>query len=166
MYFLLGDIFGFLALFFIGFTALFMLFRRQILKRKKNLDLLRRIHIYVSALGGLFLVLHVAYFFTYPVTTAVILGYLAGAEAGVVWLTGTAFLERFRNSLFYHGSLSVAAISMMVIHAASSGSNIPIYVGYGVLAITPILVLFRALRHAKKVVNELAPARLTPRPLK
>ena len=117
MLLLLGDIFGAFALTFIILTAALMLLRRRILKYTKNLDLLRRLHIYVSTLGGLFLVLHVAYFITYPLTTAVLLGYVSATMAGVVWITGTAFLERFKDSLFYHGSLSLAAISMMVIHA-------------------------------------------------
>jgi hypothetical protein len=155
MDFLLGDIFGLLALFFIGFTAIFILLRKQVLKHTRNLNLLRKIHITFSALGGLFLVLHVAYFVSYPITLAVILGYAATAEAVVVWLTGTAFLERYRDSLFYHGSLSFAAISMMVIHAVSSGSNIPLYLGLIILGITSILVSQRAWGHAKKILKEI-----------
>jgi hypothetical protein len=162
MLLLLGDIFGALALVFIVLTAALMLLRRRILKYTKNLDLLRRVHIYVSTLGGLFLVLHVAYFITYPLTTAVLLGYISATIAGVVWITGTAFLERFKDSLFYHGSLSLAAISMMVIHAASSSTNIPLLIVYVVLGFTTFFVLFKAVGHAKKVFKELAPRAIKP----
>jgi len=163
MLLLLGDIFGAFALAFIGLTAILMLLRKRILKYTKNLDLLRRSHIYVSTLGGLFLVLHVAYFVTYPMTTAVLLGYISATIAGVVWITGTAFLERFKDSLFYHGSLSLAAISMMVIHAASSSTNIPLLLVYVVLGLTTLFVLIKTMSHARKVFNELSPK--APRPV-
>ncbi len=146
-----GDIFGYLALVFIIFTAVFMLGRKRLLKYTRNLDLLRKIHILFSLLGGLFLTLHVAYFIAYPLTSAVMLGYVSAAVAGVVWVTGTAFLERFRDSLFYHGTLSLAAISMMVIHAASAGINIPISISYIVLALTSSIMIVKAYEHAGKI---------------
>lgn len=148
-----GDIFGFLALGFIGFTSVFMLIRKKLLKLTKNLELLRKIHIYIAGLGGMFLVLHVAYFITWPLTTAIVLGYVSAAMAGAVWLTGTAFLERFRYSLFYHGSLSFAAISLMVIHAAGAALNFPIIFAYGVLLLATVAVIYKALRHTKKTLK-------------
>ncbi len=154
---MLGDIFGILALILISFTAVFMLIRRSLLKLTKKLELLRKIHIYAATLGGLFLVLHVAYFISYPLSDAIVLGYVAAAAAGIVWITGTAFLERFKDTLFYHSSLSLVAISLMVIHSASSASNIPLDLVYVVLAVTSIIVLVKALGHAKKVANELVP---------
>jgi hypothetical protein len=157
--FLPGDIFGILALILISFTAVFMLFRRTLLKLTKKLDILRKIHIYAGTLGGFFLVLHVAYFISYPLSDAIVLGYIAAAAAAVVWITGTAFLERFKDTLFYHGSISLAAISLMVIHAASSGSNIPSELAYAALGITSIVVLVKALGHAKKVAKEIIPAK-------
>ena len=45
MLILLGDIFGFIALVFVIFTATFMLIRRRLLKYTKNLNLLRKVHI-------------------------------------------------------------------------------------------------------------------------
>ena len=125
IYILPGDIFGFLALIFISATALFMLARKRILRYSRNLDLLRRIHVFVAVLGGLFLILHVAYYITYPITSPIILGYVSTGVAAVVWLTGMAFLERFKDTLFYHGSLSFAAISLIIIHAMSAGINLP-----------------------------------------
>lgn len=130
-----------------------MLIRKRLLKYTKNLELLRRIHIYASALGGLFLILHVAYFITYPVTTAVVLGYVSAAVAGTVWIMGTAFLERFKDSLFYHGSLSLAAISLMFIHAASSGINIPVYFALAVLLLNTGVALYKASQHAHKLLK-------------
>ncbi len=148
-----GDVLGILALGFIGFTAVFMLLRRKMLKYTKNLDLLRRIHIYASTLGGLFLILHVAYFVTWPLTTAIILGYISAAIAGVVWLTGAAFLERFRDSLFFHGTLSLAAISLMVIHAGSAGVNFPLFFTLGILLSTTLVVAYKASQHADKTLK-------------
>lgn len=153
MIILLGDIFGFLALGFIIFTAIFMLFRRKLLKHTKNLELLRRTHIYVATAGGFFLVLHAAYFVAWPLTVGIVLGYISAAVATVVWLTGTAFLEKFRDSLFFHGSLSMAAISLMVIHAAGAGINFPILVAYGVILLTTLVVIYKASQHTSKTLK-------------
>jgi hypothetical protein len=148
-----GDIFGYLALIFIIFTGVFMLGRKRLLRYTRNLELLRKIHILCSLLGGLFLVLHVAYFVTYPITNAVMLGYVSAAVAGVVWVMGTAFLERFKDTLFYHGTLSLASIAMMVIHATSAGINIPISVSYIVLALTSSIMLVKAYEHVGKILK-------------
>ena len=151
--FLPGDIFGIIALILISFTSVFMLVRKMVLKYTKNLDLLRRVHIYAATLGGLFLILHVAYFISYPVTMAVILGYISAAVAGVVWITGTAFLERFRDSLFYHGTLSLAGISLMVIHSSASGINIPAYFAYAVLIAAVAVTLYKAAHHTDRLLK-------------
>jgi len=148
-----GDIFGLLALFFIGFTAVLMIARKKILRYTKNLDLLRKVHIYASTLGGLFLVLHVAYFISYPITDPILIGYVSAAVAGVVWLTGTAFLERFRDTLFYHSSLSLSAVSLMVVHAASAGINIPIDFAYAAITLTIAVVLYKASQHTRKILK-------------
>ena len=47
---MLGDVFGLLALALISATAVLMLLRRRILKRFKNLDLMRRVGISRSQL--------------------------------------------------------------------------------------------------------------------
>jgi hypothetical protein len=148
---LLGDIFGLLALALISATAVLMLLRRQILKRFKNLDLIRRLHIGVASLAGLFLVLHVAYFFSYPITLEVFLGYVSAAIALVVWMTGTAFLERFRDSLYFHGTLSLSAIALIVIHSASAGFNVPFAVAEVVLAGTTAVAIFKTLQYVGKL---------------
>ncbi len=153
LYILPGDIFGFLALIFITATAIFMLARKRILKYSRNLDLLRRIHVYIAVLGGLFLILHVAYYITWPITSPIILGYVATGVAAVVWLTGMAFLERFKDTLFYHGSLSFAAISLIVIHAMSAGINLPVVIVYVVLALTSSAAILKASQHADNVLK-------------
>ncbi len=136
-----------------------MLIRRTLLRFSRNLELLRKIHMYAATLGGLFLVLHVAYFISYPYSDAIVLGYAAAVVAAVVWVTGSAFLERFKDSLFYHGSLSLVAISLMVIHSASAGSNIPVILAYLALGLTSLVVLAKALGHGIKVAAQLAPAK-------
>ena len=144
---MLGDVFGLLALAMISATAVFMLLRRRILKRSKNLDLLRRIHVAIAGLGGLFLVLHVAYFITWPVNVEILLGYLSATLALVVWATGTAFLERFRDSLYFHGTLSLSAISLMVIHSAAAGLNVPFAFGEAVLGGTTVVAIYKATQY-------------------
>jgi hypothetical protein len=148
---MLGDVFGLLALALISATAVMMLLRKRILKRFRNLDLLRRIHMATAGLGGLFLVLHVAYFVTWPVSLEILLGYLSATLALVVWVTGTAFLERFRDSLYFHGTLSLSAISLMVIHSASAGLNVPFAFAEVVLGGTSIVAVYKTTEYIGKM---------------
>jgi hypothetical protein len=148
---MLGDIFGLLALAFISATAVLMLLRRRILKRFKNLELLRRVHIAVASGGGLFLILHVAYFITWPLNIEILLGYLSATLALVVWLTGTAFLERFRDSLYFHGTLSLSAISLMVIHSAAAGLNVPFAIAEVVLGGTTLVAIYKTTEYVGKL---------------
>jgi hypothetical protein len=148
---MLGDIFGLLAIALISATAVLMLMRKRILKRFKNLELLRRVHIGVASLGGLFLVLHVAYFVSYPLSLEIFLGYLSATLALVVWLTGTAFLERFRDSLYFHGTLSLSAISLMVIHSAAAGLNFPFAFAEVVLGGTTAVAVYKTTRYIGKM---------------
>jgi hypothetical protein len=148
---MLGDVFGLLAVSLIGATAVFMLLRRQILKRFKNLELMRRVHIAVAGMGGLFLILHVAYFISYPINLGVLLGYVSASLALVVWLTGTAFLERFKDSLYFHGTLSLSAISLMVIHSAAAGLNISFALAEVVLVGTTATAAYKASRYIGKM---------------
>ncbi len=148
---MLGDVFGLLALALISATAVLMLFRRRILKRFKNLELMRRAHITVAALGGLFLVLHVAYFITWPLNVEILLGYVSATLALVVWLTGTAFLERFRDSLYFHGTLSLSAISLMVIHSAAAGLNVPFALAEAVLIATTGVAVYKTTQYVGKM---------------
>jgi len=148
---MLGDVFGILALALISATAVFMLFRRKILKRFKNLELLRRVHIAIAGLGGLFLVLHVAYFITWPLNVEILLGYISATLALVVWLTGTAFLERFRDSLYFHGTLSLSAISLMVIHSSAAGLNVPFAFAEVVLGGTTVVAVYKTTQYVGKI---------------
>lgn len=152
MLILLGDVFGLIALALVIFTASFMLIRRRLLKYTKNLNLLRRVHIYAATAAGLFIVLHVAYFFSYPVTDAVLLGYCSAALAVFVWVTGTAFLERLRDSLFYHGTMSLSTIGLMVVHSAGAGVNIPVAIAAVTLVVVASISSVKAWDHLSKVV--------------
>ena len=148
---LLGDVFGIAAILLIGVTAVFMLLRRQILKRFKNLELLRRVHIAVAGFAGLFLILHVAYFISYPMTVEILLGYISAGLAFVVWLTGTAFLERFRDSLYFHGTLSLSAISLMVVHSSAAGLNVPFALAEVILVGTTGVAIFKTTQYIGKL---------------
>lgn len=150
---LLGDVFGYVALAFVIFTASFMLVRRRLLRLTKNLNLLRKVHVYAATLAGLFIILHVAYFVSWPLTLAVLSGYASAALAAVVWITGTAFLERFRDSLFYHGTMSFATVALITVHAAGAGLNIPVGVAVVVLAAVAFMALFTAQAHLSKLVE-------------
>jgi len=158
VYFLLGDLLGLAAHLLIVVAGVLMLFRKMLVRRIRNLDLLRKIHIGASTGGGVLLVLHAAYFATYPLTAPVILGYVAAAAAVVVWLTGTAFLERFRDSLFFHGSLSLVAISAMSIHAFSAGVNLPVFISEVGIAMVVSIALLRAAIHVNRIIPEGRPA--------
>ena len=148
---MLGDIFGLLALAWISATAILMLLRRRILKRFKNLELLRRVHIAVAGLGGLFLILHVAYFISWPLNVEILLGYVSATLALIVWLTGTAFLERFRDSLYFHGTLSLSAISLMVVHSAAAGLNVPFAFAEVVLGGTTAVAAYKTTQYLGKI---------------
>jgi hypothetical protein len=149
---LLGDVFGTIALALVIFTASFMLIRRRLLKHTKNLNLLRKVHIYAATLAGLFIILHVAYFISYPITDAVLLGYGSAALALFVWATGTAFLERLRDSLFYHGTMSLSTIGLMVVHSAGAGVNIPVGFAAVVLVAVATISVVKAWEHLKVIV--------------
>lgn len=98
---LLGDVFGFVALILIALTAIFMVIRGKLLKLTKKISLIRNIHVAIAAGAGLFLVLHVLYYISWPVTTGIIIGYAAFATSIAVWMSGSAFLERMKDSLFF-----------------------------------------------------------------
>lgn len=148
-----GDYFGYAALLLIAFTAVLMLVRKTLLRHVKNLDLLRRVHLAIATLGGVFLILHAAYFLDLPVSNEVALGYVAAGAALFVWLTGTAFLERLRDSLFYHGSMSLVAVGLMVVHAAGSGINIPAWAAEATLAAAAGTSFWKAWSHAGKALK-------------
>jgi len=55
--------------------------------------------------------------------------------------------------LLYHGSLSLVAISLMVIHALELGFNISFEVTEALLAIIAILTFSRAMLHVNKILT-------------
>lgn len=119
-----GDIFGFAALLLVALAAFLMLVRSKLLKATRNLNLVRTIHVAVSALAGIFLVLHISILYLPPSTTGVLLGYAAVGVSAVLWLTGTAFLTKVKDSLFFHGILSGVFIPLAIMHAAITSPNI------------------------------------------
>ncbi len=174
--FSLGDIFGYLALVFVALSALLiirknMLIRKRILKgplnprrhlRRRvikgrllyltNLVLVRRAHMVLALLGALFLVLHVAYLISYPMNGAIILGYIAVVAALFLGITGVSQLQKFREARYYHGSVSLAVIALMAVHAVGSGFNLPVWMATGTLLVTAGVVFTVAARHARKML--------------
>ncbi|MDA4128271.1 MAG: hypothetical protein OK422_02215 [Thaumarchaeota archaeon] len=146
-----GDTFGVLALVFVAITALIMAARRMVLKRVRNLNLLRRVHILASTLAGLFLILHIAYFIGYPFDNGIVLGYISTALALLVWLTGTAFLERFRDSLFFHSTMTLGVVSLVLLHSAVSGVNLPFLLSGGIITAVVITMIVSTTRHVERI---------------
>ena len=70
----------------------------------------------------------------------VIIGYAAFAVSIVVWMTGTAFLERVRDSLLFHSSFSVVFISLALIHGASANANIEPIISEMLIAATLFVI--------------------------
>jgi hypothetical protein len=119
------DIYGFVAVILMAASAIFIVFRGKIVKHVRNLSLLRALHVAVSTGAGLFLVLHVSSFMTYPLNDGIIIGYVAFVLSVAVWLSGMAFIQRAKDSLHFHLFLSLALISIILIHASAAGPNIP-----------------------------------------
>lgn len=148
----IGDAAGFLALILIGLSSIFMLLRSKLLKVTKNIAAIRGTHVAVSALAGVFLLVHIAYLFTPPVSVSMDLGYVSVAAAVAVWLTGTAFLERLRDSLFFHGALSSILVGLIMVHAATSSVNIPLFLVEVILGTTLVVMVANATYHLSRAV--------------
>ena len=148
-----GDATGFLALILIGLSSMFMLMRSKLLKVTKNIAAIRVTHIMVSVLAGVFLLVHVAYLFALPVSLSLDLGYVSVAVSVAVWLTGTAFLERLRDSLFFHGALSSVLVGLIMVHAATSNVNIPFVFSQVILGATLVVMLANATYHLNRAIS-------------
>lgn len=144
---IIADLSGFLALIFIVATAILM-FARKRLSKSPNRGLINKIHIAVAFLGGAFLVIHSEYFIRSPITNfGVLMGYVSTGVALIVWFTGFSFLERLRYSLLYHGSLSLFAIALMVVHSVNLGFSIPLYISEILLGVTATALIVRGAQH-------------------
>jgi hypothetical protein len=147
-----GDATGFLALILIGISSIFMLVRSKLLKVTRNIAAVRGTHVAISALAGVFLLVHIAYLFAPPVSVSMDLGYVSVAVAVAVWLTGTAFLERLRDSLFFHGALSSILVGLIMVHAATSSVNIPLFLAAIILGTTLTVMVANATYHLKRAL--------------
>jgi len=106
----------------------------------------------LASLGGLFLLLHVAFLIVYPINEAIILGYLAVVVALFLGITGVSYLQKFREARFYHGSIALSAIALMMVHAAGSGLNLPVWFATAMLLVTAGLVFAVAARHVGRIL--------------
>lgn len=137
----LADLFGFLALALIAATGVMMLFKRQLAAWMGSPERLWRLHIIIAGAGGVFLGLHVVLFLAFPISLPVFLGYAATGAALFVWITGGVYFQGARNSMFYHGLLSIGAIFLMVVHTFGAGRNIPPELSGLSLALTAVALL-------------------------
>jgi hypothetical protein len=145
-----GDLYGFAALFLIASAAALMLLRSKLLKVTRNVTLIRVTHLVISTLAGLFLALHISALYLPPTTNGIILGYGAVIAGVAAWLTGTAFLEKTKDSLFFHGVMSGVLIPLSMIHAAITSANMPANWPELLLAGTAIVVFANATLHIKR----------------
>jgi len=150
-----GDLYGFAALFLIALAAALMLLRSKLLKMTKNIALIRASHVVISTLAGLFLALHISSLFLPPVSIGVILGYGAVVASVIAWLTGTAFLEKVKDSLFFHGVLSSVLIPLSLMHAATTSTNMPAYFFQLMLAGTAAVVFANASLHIWRAMHSM-----------
>lgn len=118
-----------------------MAFRAKLVRLSGGTESLRNIHVIVSLLGTVFLTLHIGLLFNLPVTIPLDLGYGAFALGLFLWATGVGFLERNRDSYLLHGSIAVALVALVVVHAASSGVNFPQYVAVPALVVSGSIAL-------------------------
>ena len=137
----LADLFGFLALALIAATGVLMLFKGRLTAWMGSPERLWRLHIVIAGAGGLFLGLHVVLFLALPLSLPVLLGYAATGAALFVWITGGIYFQGVRNSMFYHGLLSIGAIFLMVVHTFGAGRNIPVALSGLSLALIAVAVL-------------------------
>jgi hypothetical protein len=154
---LLANVAGFVALFLIAASGVMMLFRRSLLRRFRNPDLLKEIHVGVAALGGAFLITHVVFFLLFPVSLPVLYGYVATYFAFVMWVTGILFMEGLRSSLFYHALLSLIGISLIILHVFTAGREVPITISGVVLVLIASVVLGSAVRQFARLSRDGAP---------
>ncbi|HEV2138408.1 MAG TPA: hypothetical protein VGR53_06170 [Nitrososphaerales archaeon] len=148
-----ADLYGFAALFLIALAAALMLLRSKLLKLTKNIALVRSVHLVLSAAGGLFLALHISAQFMPPVSTGILLGYSAVIVSVVAWLTGTAFLQKVKDSLFFHGVLSSILIPLSMMHVATSSTNLPANWPQILLVATAAVVFANAALHIKRAMS-------------
>ncbi len=146
----LADLFGFLALGLVAATGAMMLFKAPLAVWLGSSERLWRLHVVIAGAGGFFLGLHVVIFLAFPLSLPVLLGYGATGAALFVWVTGGVYFQGVRNSMFYHGLLSIGAIFLMVVHTFGAGRNIPMELSGISLALIAIIVLAGVARQVVK----------------
>ncbi len=148
---LLGDLTGFAALATVGASAAIMAFRAKLVKVLGGANTLRTIHVSVSIMAVVFLSAHIALLFSPPITVALDLGYGAFILGVILWITGVGFLERNKDSFFLHGSLAVALVALVVVHAAASGATLPSLVSIPALVASGSVAFASASYNIKKL---------------
>jgi len=118
-----------------------MLFKKPLAVWMGNPERLWRLHVVIAGAGGVFLGLHAVLFLAFPLSLPVLLGYAATGAALFVWITGAVYFQAIRNSVFFHGLLSIGGIFLMVLHTFGAGKNIPIELSGISLAATAMVVL-------------------------
>lgn len=149
----MGELAGFGALAFTGASALLMIMRARLMGLVGGVSRLRSLHVTVSVAAVIFIAVHVYVLFLPPTTLPVLLGYAAVALGTALWLTGVGFLERNRDSFFLHGGLALALVSLVTVHAAASGTNIPVSFALAALVVAGGSSFVNAAYHWRRIVR-------------
>lgn len=156
-----ADLAGYVALILIAASGLMMLFRRQILGRWKSSEAVRLVHVLVAGAGGAFMSFHIVVFVLFPLTLPVLFGLLATYLTLGVWVTGLLFFEGLRNSIYYHGLLSLVGVSLIVLHVFTAERGVPVVVAGGVLLVVASVVLGIAVRRLLQLAGTTSRVRPT-----
>ena len=105
----------------------------------------------VSVLALAFLTMHIGLLFNLPITIPLDLGYGAFVLGIFLWATGVGFLERNKDSYLLHGSVAIALVALILVHAASSGVNFPTYVAVPGLLVAGSIALLSGAYNVKKL---------------
>ena len=108
----------------LGASSAFAVLRRRLLLRGTSLTRVRWAHLCLSIGAAAALAVHVSLFVGFPLTAGVFLGYAAFAAGLAVWLTGSAFVERVRDSIVFHGQLTIVLLALILAHAVTSSATL------------------------------------------
>ena len=145
----LADVSGIAALALIGSSSALMVYRRRLLVGGTKLSTVRWLHLVLSAGAASALAVHVSLLVGFPPTTGVILGYVAFAVGLVVWLTGSAFVERMRDSLVFHGQLTIVLLALILAHASTTSIALAQFAPFTLASVVLVAVLNGAYQLSK-----------------
>ena len=145
-----GDYSGLAALALIAASSLSMVYRKRVLTGGVSLRAVRWAHLSLSAGAAAALAVHISLMVGFAQSLGVLLGYAAFAAALLVWLTGSAFAERMRDSLVFHGQLTIVMIALVLAHASAASVALSGFAPF-VLTSVAVVALLNGAYHLSKL---------------